>query len=340
MTFKIKKLIVCLGTHAEYIKMWPILNYLHKEKIYHEFISTGQHDLEKLIQSFDGNQPNIIINQRDGFSGETGGAFKWGLETLPKLVNYFRKQDKKSIVLVHGDTISTSTTAVAAKLAGLRVAHIESGLRSGNIFEPFPEELMRIITDFLSDFKFPPAVYGNTIYETMSALLNKKIGAVDEAYAVATIHRHENIKSKERLTKIIEIINACPYKVYFAIHNNTKKKMEEYGLKLNDNVVPMGSVDYKTFLNKYMKSAWLMISDGGTVSEESAFFGTPCLIMRMETERKELLKLKTQCLSKLDYDTSINFMAKSIYLKDDSSNPYLKRSISHRIITFLQRKLK
>jgi len=332
-----KKLLICLGTHAEYIKMFPIIKELEDNNLSYEFISTGQHDLTELVETFGTSQPSFIVNQRDGFSGQTGGAFKWGLQTLPKLIKRFMQEDKKSIVVVHGDTISTSTTAVAARIAGLRVAHIESGLRSGDLREPFPEEIMRIIVDWLAKYKFNPTEYGNTIYDTIRKLIDVRSKPINsKQYAVATIHRHENIKSKERLTKIIKIINACPIPVYFAIHDNTKKKLEEYGLRLNANVFPMPTVPYKEFLNRYLKGASLILTDGGSMQEECAYFGIPCAIMRMQTERKELLKSPSQFLTKLKINPTIKFINRELKTSNYCfSNPYLRVEISTTIVAKL-----
>ena len=298
--------------------MAPIMRELKKRKIDYIFIHTGQHDFGDLIKTLDVKKPDIIINQKNGFSGQTQSAIKWGIETLPKLIRYFSDNKDIEYVLYHGDTMSTGISSIAAKLTGKKGCHIEAGLRSYNIFEPFPEELMRILADNLSTFKFAPSKkaakragrnsfnVGNTSCESLSYALkfvqNKK--KVKKKYAVCTIHRHENIKSRERLEQIAKIITLSPYPVKFFLHENTKKKLLEYGIfHLFKKCEMLNSLSYIDFVPILANSS-LIFTDGGGMSEEAAQLNIPIIILRKDTEREELLLRGDQFLTHLDIDSA------------------------------------
>jgi len=311
------KYAIVVGTKAEYTKMFPVLREFESRGVDYTFISTGQHDLQTLIASCGTKFPDVVLDSKKGFGGNTGGASFWALKTLPKMFGVLGEV-KPDVVLYHGDTMSTVIAAIATKLRGIDGCHIEAGLRSGSLREPFPEEIARIIADRCSTIAFVPSllcadntlhadtiVVGNTVYDSIVySLVDKKSTSV---YAVATIHRHENIKSRERMNKIVDILSFSPIPVHLYLHDNTKQKLQDYGLwdKLlsfkNIKVTP--TLDYKSFLPE-LKNAKFVLTDGGSMSEECAWFNVPCIILRMETERKELLERPDQFLSTLDVEAS------------------------------------
>ena len=312
------KYSIIIGTKAEYIKMFPIMLEFKKRRIEYLFIHTGQHNLDDLIKTFKTKAPDVVINARDGFKGDTGGAFGWGLKTLPKIISFLKEKKDIEFVIVHGDTMSTAIGAVAGRLCGKQVCHVEAGLRSENIREPFPEELMRIIVDNISQIKFAPSEksarrlqgqvfnVGNTSLDSLKEALSLKLIPkihLPKKFVVATIHRHENIKSKKRMESIINILNYSQYPVFWFIHENTKQKLIEYNLmkdiEKSKNIFLEYPREYSLFV-QILKNALFVYTDGGGMSEECAELSIPCIILRLNTEREELLDRWDQVLTKLN----------------------------------------
>lgn len=306
-----------IGTHAELIKTFPIMIELQRLGIDYNFISTGQHELTRSAIDFGVKIP-IVLDKKNGFKGHTGNAIIWAFTSIFPLKKKL-KEVNATIVLCHGDTMSTMCAVIAAKLNKIPCMHIEGGLRSYNIKEPFPEEIIRRIVDKLCDIAFVPSmdcaknlkknksvVTGNTVYDSLQSLYKPDRCVVStKKYAIATIHRHENIKSKERMTNIVNILSQCPIEVKVFLHGNTKEKLQEYGLlqTLSQHTRIQNTIDYRHFLQVMSKSS-LVYTDGGSMSEECVFFNIPCIILRMTTERKELLLRSDQFLTELNVDNT------------------------------------
>jgi len=345
---------IIIGTKAEYIKMFPVMLELEKRKINYLFIATGQHYLGDLIKKFGTKAPDIVVNSQDGFKGDTGGAFSWGIKTFPKVISMLQKHTEYNYVIVHGDTISTLIGACAGKLTGKQVCHVEAGLRSGNLKEPFPEEIIRRIVDFLSNIKFAPSDKaanrlngisintGNTSVDGLHLALKmcKSSFSIEKPYSVCTIHRHENIKSKERMEKILNILEYSSMDILFFIHDNTVKKLKDFGLydklKSNSHIKLMRPIPYIEF-SKVLSGAHIIFTDGGGMSEEAAELNIPCIILRYETEREELLERWDQTLTKLDIEVSKRAIMFDSLPRDKYKliNPYNANGTSKKIVDFL-----
>jgi UDP-N-acetylglucosamine 2-epimerase (non-hydrolysing) len=350
------KYAIILGTRAEYIKMFPVMLELQKRNIEYKFIATGQHKLYDLIKMFNTKAPDIIINSRDGFKGDTGGAFKWALQTNPKLIKYLKNNDDIKYVLVHGDTLSTLIGSWASKISGKKLVHVEAGLRSGNIREPWPEELVRRIVDFISDIKFCPSEkckkrlggvsfnVGNTSIDSLYMALsleNHPNIDLPQQFAIASIHRHENIKSPDRMKKILKIIGNSEIPVIWFMHENTKQKLFDYGLehelKETRNLKIIPSMEYSQFIN-VLGRAQFVFGDGGSLAEECAELNIPYITLRYETEREELLNRPDQCLTKLDINIAQTVVLKYSMNREyyDLPNPYFTgESASKQIVDIL-----
>jgi UDP-N-acetylglucosamine 2-epimerase (non-hydrolysing) len=349
------KYCVCIGTKAELIKMAPIMLEFDRRNIEYLFVSTGQHFLDDLAEQFGLRHPDVVINPKNGFKGDTGGAFGWALKSIPGLAQCFKKHDDMRYILVHGDTMSTFIGAIAGKLSRKVVCHVEAGLRSRHLKEPFPEEIVRTIVDKISAVKFAPSEktakkfksnsmnVGNTSMDSLRLALEKNDKPFEkfkQPYVVATIHRHENIKSKERMNQILKILGTSNIRVYWFIHENAKHKLKEYGLykdlkyykKLNL-IAPM---NYLNFVH-VMKGAQFVFTDGGSMSEECAELNVPCILLRNATERDELLERWDQVLTKLDYNVAKSAIDKFSKPRDKYKlfNPYNKGNSSKNIIDIL-----
>ena len=151
---------IIVGTKAQLIKMAPIMSTLQKRGMYYNYIFTGQHKetVDDLRANFGIKEPDVVLYK----GPEITNIFQmvtWGFKIIFKVLsnkkNIF-KNDKDGIVLNHGDTFSTLLGTLLAKVAGLKSGHVESGLRSYNYFHPFPEEIIRVLVFFMTDYYFCP----------------------------------------------------------------------------------------------------------------------------------------------------------------------------------------
>lgn len=365
---KHSKIAIVIGTRAELIKTFPVMKELEKRKVSYYFIHTGQHNLKDLCKKFGVKTPDISLSSESSgssrFNSKELKAIMWNLGLLFKIRRELKSLKNLKYVLYHGDTMTTFTTSLASSklfnpLKKYKNVHLEAGLRSFNIFEPFPEEISRRVAGMLSKVLFAPSILskwhlrnkkgkevylvGNTIVD--AAIQSLKIAKKNKVkilskkrFALITIHRHENIKSIKRLKRIVKILNSIPIESYFAMHTNTESKLKQFGLyeKLmaNKNIKIMPAMDYPEFIAQMEKGS-LIVCDGGSMQEESLIFKKPCIVLRMATERQEGLKTNFQFLSKLDVKKTKKKIEE--YLSKDFKiepfkNPYGNVGVSKKIV--------
>jgi len=335
---------------------------LQKRKMEYMFIHTGQHLVKDLVKELDIRSPDFSIaklaSKRGNFDSNSG-ALIWNLKLLFKIKKILNEL-KPSVALVHGDTMTTTTATVAAKLVGIKVGHIEAGLRSGNIFEPWPEELSRRITDCLSNYLFAPTkeaaerlhrinffgrkqivLTGNTNIDVLKENIKKIRRIKGRKYVFAKLHRQENIKSKLRMETFLKVISSIDAPVEFVIVENTRKKMEKYGLdsylKNTKNIRLHNLLSYKEFLNMFANAS-LIISDGGGEIEEATYLHIPILSFRKYSERKEADKHGFG-ISTISFDKAVAY-AKNVMNGTISSKgkcPFGDGTASERIVNFLSK---
>ncbi|OIO26071.1 hypothetical protein AUJ14_02915 [Candidatus Micrarchaeota archaeon CG1_02_55_22] len=290
-----KKVAFVLGTRAEAIKMLSIIRALERKGHDYKVLSTGQHDLTEFkFKNF------VELTPPKGKSGMFSsklGAITFLLRNTLKL----RPLLKDCIVIVQGDTMSTMAGAVAGRLAsGALVCHVESGLRTGDYFAPFPEEISRVVTDNLARLHFAPTqlsarntpnsstfVVGNTVIDELVASGVKP----DEGdKVIVSIHRQENINDRKVMVKLVDAVEelALVFPVTFILANNTKRKLEEYGLldRITQACRTEPVMPYNEFV-KLLASCRAVLSDSGGLAEECSFLGKPLMIFRTKTERME-----------------------------------------------------
>ena len=306
------QIVVLIGTKAQLVKMAPVVQELMKQQQDFKFVLTGQHaeTMFDLIDSFELRQPDdFIIKPR-----ETDTKVKVGSWFFRALLAAWKKDyfNKSSIILVHGDTLSTLLGAIIGRLKGSKIAHIEAGLRSFNLFHPFPEEITRLLVSRLAHYFFCPDdwsasnlkhkkhVYNtqsNTILDSFRFALKNHHGkdAKQQNYAVASIHRFENINNDERFNFIMEQIAQASEKINikFVLHPVTKNKINSSPWKAKLEQLPgiilTKRMTYIEFTHLLMNAKFL-ISDGGSNQEEASIMGIPCLLMREATERQDGLQ--------------------------------------------------
>ncbi|MCV6636746.1 UDP-N-acetylglucosamine 2-epimerase [Candidatus Albibeggiatoa sp. nov. NOAA] len=307
---------VIIGTKAQLIKMAPILKQMQDQGIAYNYILTGQHKdtVTDIANNFNLKQPDYILYSGTDITSivKMGIWFtKCMIKTIFNKKQIF-KQDKNGIVLVHGDTFSTLLGAMMGKIAGLKVGHVESGLRSFNLFHPFPEELTRILVFRLSNYMFCPGEWAvknvqrykakkintqfNTLYDALMQVIPKlkaiNVDVPGYNYAIVSIHRFENIYNQAALERIVSTVQdiAKNKRLLFILHKPTEKKLYQFNmyqsLAQNPQIELRQRYDYFKFI-KLVYHADFIISDGGSNQEECYFLGKPILLLRKATERNE-----------------------------------------------------
>jgi UDP-N-acetylglucosamine 2-epimerase (non-hydrolysing) len=318
-----KKIIIVAGARPNFMKVAPLVRELRQNGRGMEFklVHTGQHYDYQMSEVF---FEELKIAKPDYFLGAGSGSHA---EQTAKIMVEFEKiilKEKPDSVVVVGDVNSTLACSVTAKKMGVKVAHIEAGLRSGDM--AMPEEINRLATDSISDFLFvteksalenlkkegkPSNVHsdalpgkpdsavflvGNIMIDSLIFGLKKleETGktpdvAPGEEYAVLTLHRPSNVDDSEKLKGILEAVLEISrnLKIYFPIHPRTEKNLEIFRLKNlfeNANIKIMPPLSYFDFLALW-KGAELVLTDSGGIQEEAMYLNKPCLTIRDNTER-------------------------------------------------------
>lgn len=310
-------ILIPIGTKAQLIKMAPVILALKRHQLPFDFVLTGQHQetMADLIDGFGLPKPAYQM----ATITEADTSLKLATWLMGTLLTHLRPNSEVAkrryrYCLVHGDTVSTLVGALVARRHGIKVAHVEAGLRSYNLLHPFPEELTRLMVSRLSTIFYcngetatenirrtkPKAdivdIGQNTLLDSVRfATLDKfqnRGAAEHERYCVVSIHRFENIAYRKRLDFIMETIQAFSQSinVKFVLHAATRNKLASTGWLQKLQVAPgidlLPRMRYFEFINLISKSQFL-VSDGGSNQEECSYLGIPCLLMRKKTERNE-----------------------------------------------------
>lgn len=306
------QLLILVGTRPNFIKVTQFKRVASSfTGIQIHIIHTGQHYDEKMADVFFrqfGLQPDHFLNIGQGSPNQQIAEIMLKLEELCNRIG------KPDLLLVPGDVNSTLAGALFANKCGIKLGHIEAGLRSFD--RTMPEEFNRIVTDQLSDLFFvtePSALkhlsdegvpsekihyVGNTMIDTMiafereieSSAIIDKLGLSNEPFVLMTMHRPATVDIKEGLTKLIELIDRLSqkYSIVFPIHPRTTKNLKQFGLyehfSSNKSLLLTDPLDYFSF-QKLIKHCSFIITDSGGIQEESTFRKKPCITLRPNTER-------------------------------------------------------
>jgi UDP-N-acetylglucosamine 2-epimerase (non-hydrolysing) len=305
-----------IGTKAQFIKMAPVMVELRKRDVPFRYVDSGQHaELTRVLRkTFGIAEPDVCLRSGKDVSSLLS-AVSWSCKlSLLSLAGKKKLRNKifpgGGICLIHGDTLSTLFGMRMAKAAGLKVGHVEAGLRSFCIWHPFPEELIRIHCMKRCDVLFAPSeeaqnnleamrvrgrvikVNGNTVVDALRLMegIPATIEIPQQPFALVTCHRLETITRKKRLQQVVSLLNrfAEQIEVLFVIHTPTMKYLKRFGLEeqINSEVRILGMQNYLNF-SSLLRSAKLVLTDGGSIQEECAYLNKPCLILRNKTERPD-----------------------------------------------------
>jgi UDP-N-acetylglucosamine 2-epimerase (non-hydrolysing) len=305
-----KKIAVVIGTRPNFIK---VTRFREVAARYPEtdlrIIHTGQH--------YDGKMADVFFEQfglvPDYFLGVPPGSPNSQMaEIMVRLEKVF-SEFKPDLVMVVGDVNSTMAAAITANKMNLRLAHVESGLRSND--RTMPEEFNRLVTDELADILFvtePSGLehlqkeqkksmvhyVGNTMIDTMVKFMPEikksdvleKLGLLQRDYILMTMHRPSNVDTEAGLKLLLELVSklTTKYRIVFPVHPRTVKCMEQYNLlatfKEDKNLIFTEPLDYFGF-QKLIQHAKFVLTDSGGIQEETTFLQVPCLTLRPNTER-------------------------------------------------------
>jgi UDP-N-acetylglucosamine 2-epimerase (non-hydrolysing) len=330
-------LLVLVGTKAQFIKTAPILRALDARGIGYRLVYTGQHsETFDMLEAAFGTRPPDEVMVPD-FEAATHRSFlawclRYWFAVSRRIVG--RRWKGVRIGLVHGDTASTLFGAIAVRLVGGRVGHIEAGLRSPRLMEPFPEEIIRRIVSRLSSLHFVPDAQaaanlrgtrgelvdtgGNTLRDALSMSLRRISELPTEGgaggYAIASIHRSENLGQTASFDLLMEEVLAATESipVKFVLHPATRERIHASGwlsrLQRQPRLELLERMDYPDFVALLLGSRFLL-TDGGSNQEEAAMLGLPTLLLRRATERPDGLG-DNVLLSGLDRDAIRGFIAR------------------------------
>lgn len=310
-----------IGTEAELIKVFPvIIECQNRDRICH-IIASGQNDLKKnrILNFIELNGKYIELSQENDIKKTVVGLLQWFFETKKRAVDIIEKHFlpeklQGANLVVHGDTVSTLMGALVGRKLGMKVCHVEAGLRSHHLLNPFPEEIDRLLTSRIARVHFAPGrepeqnlkkakgIVINTQYNTIldSLRISKQLPVETEKvkelngkdYFVFVMHRQENLMNETFVKEVVKNIDKFAENrlAVVILHTITKNKFEELGIlqkmEQNSNYILLPRVDYFDFM-KLLEGAQYVITDGGSNQEELHYMGKPCLIMRKTTERKE-----------------------------------------------------
>lgn len=326
---------IFIGTKAQYIKTAPLIRLLDTRRTPYRLIDSGQHAAltEELRAELAVREPDFRLGGDQDIT-TIPAMLRWAGGVLGRL---FRRSPLRQevfgghggICVVHGDTPSTLLSALLARRAGLRVAHIEAGLRSHSIRHPFPEELIRLIVMRISHILFAPdeaaeanlrsmrvrgrviRLSANTNVEALARSL-PTLPQPSSGPVVATTHRVENLKHGSRLEEFVRLVGAIAEtrKVRFVVHGPTQVALEAKGLltRLGDSRLEIAPLQSHSTFTRMLAAAPFVITDGGSIQEECALLGVPTLLWRTRTEREDGLG-RNVLISKYDSEIVDGFLA-------------------------------
>lgn len=362
------KIMTIFGTRPEAIKMAPVIKELRKHpEIETKVCVTAQHR-EMLDQVMDLFQLKADYDLNIMAKGQT--LYDITARVLRGLQEVFEKE-RPDYVLVHGDTTTTFTAALAAFYAQIPVGHVEAGLRTGNLASPFPEEANRQLTGVLAKYHFAPTetarrnllkenkdsshifVVGNTVIDALLATVkkdytfeDKEIEAIEEHKRVilVTTHRRENLGAPmhhvyRALRRLVDDIPDT--EIVFPVHRNplVREAVEEE-LEGHPRIHLVEPMEYEPFTNLMARSA-IVLTDSGGIQEEAPSLGKPVLVLRDTTERPEAVEAGTVALVGTDeekiYNTAYKLLTDEEAYKQmaEAVNPYGDGKSSARIAGWL-----
>ncbi len=335
MIKKNRKVLIVFGTRPEAIKMAPLIKQIEKSDILEGRVCVTAQHREMLDMVLD------IFKISPDYDLEIMSAGQTITDITSRVITGMEKvllQEKPDLVLVHGDTTTTFASALAAFYQKIPVGHVEAGLRSGNIYSPYPEEMNRCLTSSIASIHFAPTegnrdnllhcgvkdeqifVTGNTVIDALHMVVKKdyifslpllnQLDYNNRKVILLTAHRRENWGAPMRniFLAVRRIIQEHPdTEVVFPVHLNPKiKDLANEMLGSSNQIHLISPLDYEPFVNLIAKS-YLVLTDSGGLQEEAPSLGRPVLVLRDETERPEAVHAGTVKIVGVKQENIFNF---------------------------------
>lgn len=360
-----KKVMLVFGTRPEAIKMCPLVNELKKRKNIETIVCvTGQHRqmLDQVLEAF-----SVVPDYDLSIMKDKQTLFDVTVNILERIKTVL-EEVKPDVVLVHGDTSTTFVTALACFYLQIPVGHVEAGLRTYNIYSPYPEEFNRQAVSIISQYNFAPTelskqnllkegknpesiyVTGNTAIDALKTTVRADYTHPELEWAdgsrliMITAHRRENLGEPMRhmFKAIRRVMDEHPdVKAIYPIHMNpvVREIAQEY---LGDDdrihiIEPLDVLDFHNFLSR----SYLILTDSGGIQEEAPSLGKPVLVMRDTTERPEGIAAGTLKLVGTEEETIYKEFSRLLSDKAEyeamskASNPYGDGHACERIADIL-----
>jgi UDP-N-acetylglucosamine 2-epimerase (non-hydrolysing) len=361
-----KKIMLVFGTRPEAIKMCPLVNELKTRSNIQTVVTvTGQHRqmLDAVLEVF-----NVVPDYDLSIMKERQTLFDITTNILNGIKEILEKE-KPDVVLVHGDTSTTFVTALACFYLQIPVGHVEAGLRTYNIYSPYPEEFNREAVSIISQYNFAPTklsydnlvkegkdpkkiwITGNTACDALRTTVRESYSNPELDWAdgsrliLITAHRRENLGEPMRhmFRAIRRVMDEHPdVKAIYPIHMNPAvREIADEVFKGEDRLHLIEPLDVLDFHN-FMEHSYLILTDSGGIQEEAPSLGKPVLVMRDTTERPEGIKAGTLKLVGTNEETIYKEFSKLLSDKEEydkmskASNPYGDGHTSERIADILE----
>lgn len=310
------------GARPNFMKIAPIIKAIKDRKpnepiISFRLVHTGQHFDSNMSDSFFEElglpEPDINLGAGGGTQAEQTAKIMIGYEKL-------LMSSPADLCLVVGDVTSTMACAIVAKKLKIKVAHVEGGIRSGDL--SMPEEINRLVTDSITDYFFTTSeianenlrksgiddskIYfvGNTMIDTLLANKSRFVkpeiwdhaNLIAGEYLVMTLHRPANVDQEDNLKCLIDELVAAAkgLKIIFPVHPRTRQVLNRLTINAN-HLILVEPLSYLRF-NYLVQHAKAVITDSGGITEETTVFGIPCMTLRANTERPETVSMGTNVL--------------------------------------------
>lgn len=364
-----KRVMLVFGTRPEAIKMCPLVHELKKRNNFETVVCvTGQHKqmLQQVLEAF-----GVIPDYDFAIMQEKQSLFDVTNNILEKMQNGL-KEVRPDIVLVHGDTTTTFSAALACFYMHIPIGHVEAGLRTYDIYSPYPEEFNRQAVSLIASYNFAPTeqaksnlqiegkkedsiyVTGNTAIDALKITVRQDYTHPELEWAkgskmiLITAHRRENLgEPMEHMFKAIKRV--CgeheDVKVIYPIHMNPVVRETAANILGNDDKIhiiePLDVIDFHNFLAR----SFMILTDSGGIQEEAPSLGKPVLVMRDTTERPEGIMAGTLKLVGTDEEVIYNNFKLLLENENEykkmshASNPYGDGFACRRIADILEKEL-
>lgn len=313
-----------VGARPNFMKAAPVYRALANRGFQQTIVHTGQHYdalmSDVFFMALKIPKPDVSLNVGSGSHAQQTAA-------VMSLFEPVVLEHKPDIVLVYGDVNSTVAAALVCAKIGVRVGHVEAGLRSFD--RSMPEEINRLVTDQLADLLFTPSIdgdenlaregvakakvflVGNVMIDTLIRFLPEadelfpalKAELGLDSFGLVTLHRPSNVDDESTFLPMLQVLDELSRRLplIFPVHPRTRQKWSAQLEQCHPNLRPIAPLGYLEFL-ALQKNAKVVITDSGGIQEETTYLGTPCLTLRENTERPITVTLGTNVLIGRDWE--------------------------------------